>query len=151
MIKLTKLTYLFFLIFPCLIKAQTTKENQIYLINSVNKEITLAVEVADNYVTRSNGLMYRNSMTEGTGFLLVYPIKGHALVWMKNTYIPLDLVFLSNKGKVEKIIRNARPFSTKIYQGTANTLAVLELNAGDISKFKISINSIIKYDHLLDN
>lgn len=76
---------------------------------------------------------------------MIFPVKGEAAVWMRNTFIPLDILFLSESGHVQKIVEYARPNALEVYKGTTETLAVLELNAGDVEKLKIDLSSKIIY------
>lgn len=87
------------------------------------------VEVADTPEQRSKGLMFRRSMPQDQGMLFNFSEETPVMMWMKNTYIPLDMVFLSRKGVVTNIAADTTPMSEAvIYGGRAS--AVIELNAG---------------------
>jgi uncharacterized protein len=87
------------------------------------------VEVADTPEQRAKGLMFRRSMPQDQGMLFDFDGEVPVMMWMKNTYIPLDMVFLSRKGVVTNIAADTTPMSEAvIYGGRAS--AVIELNAG---------------------
>lgn len=123
---------------------------QIHLTTDTGQQRSIDVEVADNFTTRSLGLMYRRSLPEKSGLLLLFPFSESVAIWMKNTYIPLDIIFLSEAGRVQKIIKNAKTDSSQVYLGEYDSIAVLELNAGDADAFGISIHSHIQFSHLLN-
>ena len=72
---------------------------------------TVRVEVAASEPQRETGLMYRNHLEEDAGMLFVFPAPSHQAFWMKNTEIPLDMIFADSRGRVIGIVRNARPYS----------------------------------------
>lgn len=78
----------------------------------------------------SRGLMYRPSMKDGWGMLFVYPQDGPRSFWMKNTIIPLDMVFISEAGVVVGIVEGAEPLTLEPRRVDAMSRYVLELNAG---------------------
>ncbi|MCP5086060.1 MAG: DUF192 domain-containing protein [Rhodobacteraceae bacterium] len=92
--------------------------------------VRFAVEIADTIDTRAQGLMFRESMPRYNGMLFVYPNPQPVSFWMKNTLIPLDMIFLDQQGKVVRVHENAVPHDrTSIFGGT-EVLAVLEINGG---------------------
>lgn len=89
------------------------------------------VEVADDDAERSRGLMFRDHLPAGQGMLFVYPAPQSVAFWMKNTLIPLDMVFLGPDGVVGHVHENAVPGDeTPIPGGGTNVLAVLEIRGG---------------------
>jgi uncharacterized membrane protein (UPF0127 family) len=79
---------------------------------------------------RAKGLMFRRALPEKSGMLFLYDRPQAASMWMKNTFIPLDMVFIAEGGAVHRIEANTEPFSTAIISSEGDIIAVLELNAG---------------------
>ena len=74
--------------------------------------------------------MFRRSLPENAGMLFLYDRPQPAAMWMKNTLIPLDMVFIAADGKVHRIEQNAEPFSTTLIPSEGPIVGVLELNGG---------------------
>lgn len=89
-----------------------------------------SVEVADDPKERSQGLMFRESMASGAGMLFVYERPQPAVFWMRNTLIPLDMIFLDEAGRVTRIHENARPLDETGIEGGEAVQYVLEINGG---------------------
>lgn len=89
------------------------------------------VEVADDGKERAQGLMFRDSMATGAGMLFVYPRPQVAIsFWMKNTRIPLDIIFLDETGTVQRIAHSAIPYDETPLPGGGGIQYVLEVNGG---------------------
>ena len=96
--------------------------------DSIQKKIK--IELADSYLTRKRGLMFRKNLDANAGMLFVYDSPGEVGFWMKNTEIPLDIAFANSHGEVVKIVHNAKPFSLNLIHGGKNIQYVLEVNSG---------------------
>ena len=88
------------------------------------------VEVVNTPSTRELGLMYRKHLDEDAGMLFVFPKAQPDTFWMKNTIIPLDMIFADEHGKILGIVENAEPFSERPVGAEGDTLYVLEVNGG---------------------
>jgi uncharacterized membrane protein (UPF0127 family) len=99
-------------------------------VASANGPHVFNVEIADNEVKRENGLMYRRFLPENRGMLFDFKEEASVSFWMKNTYIPLDMVFISRRGVVTKIVANAEPLSETPIPSGGPVLGVLEINGG---------------------
>lgn len=88
------------------------------------------VELADDDAERSQGLMFRESMPQSAGMLFIYPAPQHASFWMKNTLIPLDMVFIDDSGVVTRVHSSAVPGDVTPIDGGTGVLGVLEINGG---------------------
>lgn len=88
------------------------------------------VEVADDKSERAKGLMFRKSMPQSAGMLFVYPSPKTVGFWMKNTLIPLDMIFMDETGTVRRVHHNAIPHDETPIMGGADIKLVLEINAG---------------------
>ncbi len=93
----------------------------------------ITLELASTPEERRQGLMFRPSMAADHGMLFVFDHEGLPGIWMKNTLIPLDLLYLNSRGEIVDIIENAEPCKVEdcpTYQPTKPSVAVLELAAG---------------------
>lgn len=97
-------------------------------------EHSYSVEVAESEGDRRMGLMFRRSLPETSGMLFLYEPPQASAMWMRNTYISLDMVFISADGLVHRIAANTEPFSTDLIPSGGDVAAVLELNAGQAAK-----------------
>ena len=99
---------------------------------------SFSVEVVDNDADRAKGLMFRKSLPEGTGMLFDFKTEQDVAFWMKNTYIPLDMIFIRADGRILRIAENAEPMSTRQIPSGGPVLAVLEVIAGTARKLGIA-------------
>ncbi|HEY1560453.1 MAG TPA: DUF192 domain-containing protein [Caulobacteraceae bacterium] len=88
------------------------------------------VEVADTAASRERGLMYRKSLAADRGMIFDFKTSQVVAFWMKNTLIPLDMLFIGADGRIVSIARNARPMDETAVPSGAPVLAVLELRGG---------------------
>ncbi len=95
------------------------------------------VEVADDKTERAQGLMNRETMSMSAGMLFVYPEPQPVGFWMKNTLIPLDMIFMDETGTVKKVHHEAQPLDESPIFGGDDILAVLEINGGLARKIGI--------------
>lgn len=89
-----------------------------------------SVELADDPAERAQGLMFRERMARGAGMLFVYERPQPVAFWMKNTLIPLDMIFAGPDGVVRHVHANAIPGDETPIPGGPGILAVLEINGG---------------------
>ncbi|MCG7394117.1 DUF192 domain-containing protein [Microvirga sp. ACRRW] len=95
------------------------------------------VEVARNDADRAQGLMYRRSMAPERGMLFDFGRVEPVSMWMQNTYLSLDMLFIRPDGTIARIAANTEPLSTRTIPSGEPVLAVLELNAGTAAKLGI--------------
>ncbi|MHA1517251.1 MAG: DUF192 domain-containing protein [Alphaproteobacteria bacterium] len=88
------------------------------------------VELVTTDVERAKGLMFRRILPKTHGMLFIYDTPQEIGMWMRNTYISLDMVFIDETGRVHRIETHTEPFSTAIITSGRPVIAVLELNAG---------------------
>ena len=114
---------------PSLAAAADCREDVVELRGDWGKA-RFTVEIADEPHEQAEGLMHRESMASSAGMLFVYPAPQRAAFWMRNTLIPLDMLFVDATGVVQHIHHQAVPLDeTPIFGGDA-VLAVLEINGG---------------------
>ena len=109
------------------------------IIATQQNRITFQIEIADTNAQRAQGLMWREKLPKNTGMLFDYKIVDHVFMWMKNTLIPLDMIFISESGRITNIVKNTTPHSIQIIASGAPVLAVLEIPAGTTSEYNIQI------------
>lgn len=95
------------------------------------------VWIADNDTRRQRGLMYVEHMADDAGMLFIYPQPQPISMWMKNTHLSLDMLFVSANGRVDSIAENTKPMTTDTISSKSNVLAVIELKAGTAARLKI--------------
>jgi uncharacterized membrane protein (UPF0127 family) len=89
----------------------------------------VAVEVARTEPERARGLMFRTSLADGAGMLFVFDETGEHPFWMKNTLIPLDMIFIDDSGRITGVVARATPGALEPRSGGASRF-VLEVNGG---------------------
>lgn len=104
-----------------------------------------SVEIADDAGERAQGLMFRENMAPMDGMLFVYESPQSVAFWMKNTLIPLDMIFVDPTGTVTAIHENAIPGDTTAIPGGDGVLFVLEVNGGLVSTLGVTIGSQIQH------
>lgn len=107
------------------------KEGTLYLIASEGDTIkALDMEIADTEDQRSQGLMYRSTMSDSQTMLFVMPEERMQSFWMKNTYISLDIIFADSEGNINTIRKNTRPYSEDAVLSNEPSKFVIEVVAG---------------------
>jgi uncharacterized protein len=96
-----------------------------------------AVEMATTEEEKTTGLMYRKELADGKGMLFDFSPEQEVSMWMKNTYIPLDMIFIRADGRILRIAENTEPLSTKIIPSNGLAKGVLEVIAGTAQKYGI--------------
>ncbi|MGI9219562.1 MAG: DUF192 domain-containing protein [Woeseiaceae bacterium] len=121
---------------------------QSVLIVSASKHgcIRFDVYVAESNSQRSRGLMFVRDMPDTTGMLFIYEQDGYLSMWMKNTFIPLDILFVRADGTVSSIAHNTEPQSLRSIAALEPVRYVLELNAGLADKYSIDKYSRLDWD-----
>lgn len=109
------------------------------------------VEIADSDQKRETGLMYRTHLDEGTGMLFVFRAPDRLRFWMKNTEIPLDMIFADGSGRVAGIVANAEPYSAKQLGVDAESQYVLEVNGGFCGRHGIVAGDRLQFDGFTPN
>jgi uncharacterized membrane protein (UPF0127 family) len=94
--------------------------------------------MADDETRRSRGLMFVKHLNAGDGMLFVYPQPQLIAMWMKNTFIPLDMLFVAPDGKVTHVVENTEPQSLKTIESGGAVVGVVELAAGTVARLKIA-------------
>ena len=96
-----------------------------------------SVEMAKTEQERATGLMYRKELAEGRGMLFDFSPEQPVSMWMKNTFIPLDMIFIRSDGRILRIAENTEPHSEKIISSGGLAKGVLEVIGGTARKYGI--------------
>lgn len=105
----------------------------------------IEVETAVDPTERAQGLMYRSEMDENKGMLFVFEHENMQSFWMKNTILPLDIIFISSKGEINTIHSNTVPYSEKSLPSKSKSQFVVEVNAGFCQRHGIKEGDLIEY------
>ncbi len=97
-----------------------------------------SVELAVSPAEQSRGLMFRTRLAAKHGMLFLHSPPQRVVMWMKNTYLPLDMLFLDREGKVVQIVERTTPLSLTRIRSTQAISAVLELSANSVSRFELA-------------
>jgi uncharacterized membrane protein (UPF0127 family) len=97
-----------------------------------------SVEMATTEDEKATGLMYRKELPDGKGMLFDFSPEQQVSMWMKNTYISLDMIFIRADGRILRIAENTEPLSTKIISSGGLAKGVLEVIAGTAQKYGIA-------------
>jgi uncharacterized protein len=97
-----------------------------------------SVEMATTEEEKTTGLMYRKQLADGKGMLFDFSPEQEVSMWMKNTYIPLDMIFIRADGRILRIAENTEPLSTRIIASGGLAKGVLEVIAGTAQKYGIA-------------
>lgn len=118
---------------------------QISINNSQNK-IYFDVELAETWEQRKKGLMFRKNLDKNKGMLFIFPNESFIKMWMKNTMIPLDIIFFSKERVVVDIIENAKKMSDTIIISKVKAKYALEINSGLVKKLNINLGDNINFE-----
>jgi len=127
------------------------KKSSLIISTSKKTCYLLSIWVVHSAKEKARGLMYVRNMPEQSGMLFVYTESDQRSMWMKNTYIPLDIIFIKNSETISSIARNTEPLSLKNIRSTEPVNYVLEINAGMTKKMGIVPNDkVFWFDSLID-
>lgn len=103
------------------------------------------VELALTNKQRQQGLMYRTELAPDKGMLFIFPAERMQSFWMRNTYIPLDIIFLRADGSVVNIVANAAPETDTPRPSTGPAKAVFEIAGGRAAELGIASGDIVRH------
>jgi len=126
---------------------QFKKEGELEFVGKSNKEHMrkIDIELAENDDERSQGLMYRRSMDDTKGMLFIFQREEPQSFWMKNTVIPLDIIYVNSKMEIVKIFKNTVPFSEKSLPSEKPATYVVEVIGGYTDKYGIKEGDLISF------
>jgi uncharacterized membrane protein (UPF0127 family) len=124
-----------------------TKEGTLSFISGKSQDTIsiIYIELAKDLYEQARGLMYRYEMPSDMGMLFAYKDMDHRSFWMKNTHIPLDIIFIDEQMKIVHIHEYAIPYSEDLIPSTKPAQYIVEVNAGYTSEMGIKSGDIISY------
>ena len=125
--------------------AQTPlKQEQLTLVTA-SGDVAISVEIAQTSEQKAKGLMFRKSLDDRAGMLFPYGQPQEITMWMKNTYIPLDMVFIRGDGTIHRIEAMTEPFSEATVASQGPVAAVLELNGGAAARLGLKAGDKVRH------
>jgi uncharacterized membrane protein (UPF0127 family) len=107
--------------------------------------------IADTPARQEQGLMFVRDLDEHRGMLFTFPGLQRTSMWMKNTYIPLDMLFLDGQGRIDYIVPNTTPQSLDLIQPPRPILSVLELKGGAAQRLGIHVGDVASLQQIPSN
>ena len=126
--------------------AEPLRDEKLTIVSG-DKTHQFAIEVAESERQKAIGLMFRKSLSPDKGMLFPYPQPQELTMWMRNTYIPLDMVFIKADGTIHRIAENTEPFSEEVVASKGDVTAVLELAGGITNSLGIKPGDKVKHRH----
>jgi uncharacterized protein len=117
------------IVLPWILPAAAAGQETLEIVSKSGVHV-FAVELATNDEERSRGLMFRKELPQGRGMLFDFYTDQPVAFWMRNTYIPLDMIFIRGDGTISRIAENTEPLSERLIPSGAPVRAVLEVIAG---------------------
>ncbi len=138
--------FLFLVLFPNAGSAQNADPlKQITIVSRDGKQHLFHVELALTPQQQAKGLMGRTSMPEDAGMLFYFSSEDERSFWMKNTLIPLDMLFINKKGAIINVHDSAKPNDQTSVKSGGPAIAVVELNGGTAKKLGIVKGDVVKH------
>ena len=125
---------------------QTFETEQLTIRTAAGKVHVFTVEIARTGDQRAQGLMNRREMADDAGMIFDFGITRPVAMWMKNTYIPLDMLFILPDGAIANIAADTTPHSEAIVESREPVRFVLELNAGRAKALGIAVGDTVESD-----
>ncbi len=116
-------------------------------IATASGTVTLDIEIADTPARQALGLMYRTQLPPGAGMLFLHDGSRELSMWMRNTYIPLDMVFIRADGTVHRIAAMTEPHSEEIIPSRGPVSAVLEIAGGSAARLGLKPGDKVRHRH----
>ena len=113
-------------------------------VDTVRGAFHFQVEIADTEATRETGLMHRRRMASNRGMLFDFRTPGTVTFWMKDTLIPLDMIFIGADGRIVSITRRAQPMNETLIPSGGVILGVLELKGGRADEIGAAVGDIVR-------
>jgi len=124
-----------------------TKEGELAVLSSETDSIkaNFDIEIAETDYETETGLMYRKSMKKDRGMLFIQPTESLQYFYMKNTEIPLDIIYINSGMKIVSFQKNAEPFNENTLPSNAPAKYILEINAGLSDQLGLQVGDSISF------
>ena len=130
------------------VRKATLQEESKVVIETAHKKLEINVVLAVTPAARQKGLMFQESLPEKSGMLFIFPKTEIQSFWMKNTYLPLDMVFIDEQMTIVGIIENAEPMTTTSRTVNKASKYVLEVIAGTCRKLNIQVQQKVTFQSI---
>lgn len=124
---------------------ETFARSSLTVENSAGGRYRFDIELAETPAQQAQGLMFREKMAPDAGMLFIYDRPQPASFWMKNTLIPLDMIFIGTDGRIVNIHQNAVPQSLDAVNSAGPVKAILEINGGMSTRLGIRAGDRVLY------
>lgn len=124
--------------------AATLPKDQVAILGAGGVKHLFKIELALTDEQMARGLMYREKLEDDAGMLFVYSRVQEIAMWMRNTKIPLDMLFIDNEGKIVHIAENARPYDERAISSRYPVRATLEIRGGQAAARGIKIGDTVQ-------
>ncbi|MFT3730636.1 MAG: DUF192 domain-containing protein [Hyphomicrobium sp.] len=115
------------------------------IVSAGGSEHSFVIEVASTEKEKALGLMFRTELDDNQGMLFPYAAERGLQMWMHNTYIPLDMLFIRSDGTIARIEEQAAPLSDRVISSEVPVLAVLEIPGGAAARLGIKPGDKVRY------
>ena len=126
-------------------QAKEPELENLRITNSDGVTVTYNIEIARTSLQMKRGLMFKDHMPENQGMLFIYKPERVATMWMKNTILSLDMLFIDKNGVIVNFAENTTPYSLSTISSGKPVMAVLELNAGQIQLNQFAIGDQVTH------
>lgn len=132
-------------------EVQFTKEGELSFFRqgTAEKIAQIDIEIADTPAERTQGLMYRRYLPPDAGMLFIFESSGPLSFWMKNTYIPLDIIFISETKAIVSIAKNTTPLSEGLIPSGKAAMYAVEVNAGFCDRHAITQGDTVDFTRIV--
>jgi len=130
--------------------AASTEARPAVLLHAGQRVIPIRVEVARTEAEHERGLMFRNHLDADAGMLFIFPRSAPLTFWMKNTFIPLDMIFIGSDRHIVGIVENAEPRTLSARRVDGVSEYVLEINGGLSAKLGIHPGAAVDFSSVPD-
>jgi uncharacterized membrane protein (UPF0127 family) len=115
------------------------------LVHAGGSTYRFAAEIADTADERAQGLMFREHLAANEGMLFLYPVEKPVAFWMKNTPLPLDMIFIDKSGHIVHVAAMAKPYDTAPISSEGPAKAVLEILGGSAGQLGIKPGDLVEW------
>ncbi len=127
-----------------------TKEGELQFLAGEDTVAQIDIEIADDDYQTQQGLMHRRNMKQNRGMLFIFEDEQERSFWMKNTHIPLDILYVATDKTIVSIIENASPKSEESLESIYPAKYVVEVNAGYVTQHQIKIGDQIAFKRVFN-
>lgn len=123
-------------------------EPKVMITTKEGRTVSFAVEIADTPSKREMGLQYRRDLAADRGMIFLFPAESQQSFWMKNTPLPLDMIFINGDRKIVGIVEQTVPFSLDPRSVSAPSQFVLEINGGLSKRHGIKAGDAVRFEDI---